>query len=287
MRAMILLFFACLLANRDVCAQLVIVPDKAIQKQIERTAKAFSEAFSRAPQREKRVIQFYTELGKLQVLANDDEKYFVQQLFYYFAKKNIDDEAWSLFVRHKLPIHILGISKRTIAEVVAPLLDIEDERVALSALSWLKVIDRPQNSEGIECLCDFSAYRHLIRPEAPQQSLVRYLYSRSPSAALLLMAEIYGHGEKNTVRELLRADHVVRAAIWEIQNGFADKFDSTDRAVRELENLSRRREWWVRLYVAAILARYHVFRTEELMRHLQENPHPLVQEFVRHPILGR
>ncbi len=286
MRTLISVFLLCLLANRDVCAQLV-VPDKAIQTQIERTAKAFSEAFSRAPQREKSVILFYTELGKLHVLANNDEKHFVQQLFYYSATKNIDDEAWSLYMKHVLPIRVLGISKRTIAEAVVPFLDAEDERIALSVSSWLKVIDGPPHSAGGECLYDFSPYRSLISPHKPQRALVRYLYYRAPSSALLLMAEIYGHGEKNAFRDLRWADHVVQTAIWEIRNGFADRSNSANRAIRQLEILSRRREWWIRLYVAAILARYRVFRTDELTQRLQKDHHPLVQEFVHHPVLGR
>ena len=286
MRTMIPLFLTCLLANRDVCAQLIIVPDKAIQTQIERAEKAFADAFSRAPHREKSVVRFYTELGKLQVLANNNRKHFIQQLFYYSAKKNVDDEAWSLYIEYILPTHVLGISKRTIAEAVAPLLDVEDERIALSVRSWLKAIDMLQNSKG-ERLYDFSPYRPLISPDNPQESLVRYLYSRSPSSALLLMAEIHGHGEKSTLRDLLWADHVVRTAIWEIRNGFADRSDSTDRAVRQLEVLSRRREWWVRLYVAAIVARYRVFRTDGLMQRLQEDPYSLVQEFMRNPVRAR
>ena len=287
MRTLIPVFLACLLANRNGYAQLVVVPDKAIQKQIERAEEAFSGAFSSAPHREESIILFYKELGKLHVLANKNEKHFVQQLFYYSAKKNIDDEAWSLYMKHVLPVRVLGISKRTIAEAVVPFLDVEDERIALSVSSWLTVIDGPQNSGGGECLYDFSPYRFLINPHKPQRALVRYLYYRSPSSALLLMAEIYGHGEKNAFRDLRWADHVVRMAIWEIRNGFADRSNSADRAIRQLEILLRRREWWVRLYVAAILARYRVFRTDELTQRLQKDLHPLVQEFVRHPVLGR
>jgi hypothetical protein len=49
-------------------------------------------------------------------------------------------------------------------------------------------------------------------------------------------------------------------------------------AAFQLEKLSKSDEWWVRMYVAAIIRQHPAFRCPEIVARLEKDSHPLVRE---------
>jgi hypothetical protein len=54
-----------------------------------------------------------------------------------------------------------------------------------------------------------------------------------------------------------------------------------------LEQLSKNRGWWVRLYVAELLHQYAELRTSELVNRLSEDPNRIVREVIAEEPLRR
>ncbi len=261
-----LLFTLLALPFRAVAAeQVVIVPDRQIQAQIERTWKASTTGDRQ---------QAFVGLSKLQEYARKDEVHFIRQLFYYYCRHDGDEER-AFFSSFVVP-RMLVLRPGKVAEALTPFLGALEKRIRQSAESWLRHLVEGRRCEICETK-EFSPYRGLISRDNPPEPLVAYLYRRSPSAAVLLMREVFSE-ESGQWREVLWAEHVIRTAAWEMQNKFHGKSRYPEMAIQELEKLARHEQWWVRLYAVHLLVRYRWLHSSAAIHRLQDDPHPLVRE---------
>ncbi len=108
---------------------------------------------------------------------------------------------------------------------------------------------------------DFSIYRELIegpvRNDAPLPAvLVDYLFEVDPGQAVLLMMRSHGVRQPQRIRQILWAEHVISAHIWQRDNGFADEARRGRAAVEtELQQLAADPSWWARRYAAEVRTR--------------------------------
>ena len=173
----------------------------------------------------------------------------VLQLLYFSAHANGMEQAM-------LPGFILerlAIPNAILVEVCLPLLESEDEPTRRLAAKWLSRVDHVPKG-GV----DFSRYESVLREkkQAPPQGLIRYMYSRSPEAAVLSMSRVYGD----------------KAAEMDL----AAKLERDPKDA--LLSLADRPEWWVKLYVAEKMRKNPELRDPTILQRLERDSHPLVQE---------
>ena len=107
---------------------------------------------------------------------------------------------------------------------------------------------------------DFTEYEKYLkdRKSGPPETLVKYIFDRDPKAAVLSMARIYG--DKATESQL------------------ADQIKGDPKAA--LPSLADRPEWWAHLYVAETMKRNPQLCDPEILKRLEKDEHPLVQEAI-------
>ncbi len=151
-------------------------------------------------------------------------------------------------------IEWMGISQRDQALGLLPYLDAANSKLREEALDWLGGIE----SDPVTDERTFEVYRELLKELGIDSTapFVRRMYTRDPELAVRTLAEVVAG--KDAASQLLD---------WEI---------SRDAAT--LRALAVRPEWWIRLYVAAVLK--EVPMPEPTLRErLRKDPNPMVREF--------
>ena len=107
---------------------------------------------------------------------------------------------------------------------------------------------------------DFGVFSIYIgqNKDQPPRKLIEFMYGHNPQVAVLSMARIYG--DKTTESQL------------------ADLFKGDPKRV--VQSFADRPEWWVRLYVPAVMKKNSKFRDEALLKKLEQDDNPLVREKV-------
>jgi hypothetical protein len=143
-----------------------------------------------------------------------------------------------------------------------PLLETVDSRTRWVIVRTLRKTEQYIAPVGGDYTYDPSLYqRYLVGREAtPPPHLVRYLYG-NPWAALTLFARLYlGEDEADRRRVILWGDHLVRTSMWKSYQGLLPKDVADPAAVKALDELSRDKAWWVRMYAARVLRDRPPFR---------------------------
>jgi hypothetical protein len=138
---------------------------------------------------------------------------------------------------------------------VVPYIGSDDPFIAEQAQWLLKKMDYAGANK-----VDFSAYEQLMknRPEKPEPALIKYMYQKNPQAAVLSMSRVYG--DKTAEDDL------------------ANQLKGDTKAT--VQSLVARSEWWVHLYVAMVMKKEPSFRDPEILKKLEKDDHPLVQEAI-------
>jgi hypothetical protein len=153
-----------------------------------------------------------------------------------------------------------------------------------------------------------SISRMLKRDEEVPGALVEYMYEQSPAQALLVFLRVDRRDEtiarlrairerldarregrearqveipqqRDERRELLLATHLVDDAIWFKENKFNEQFQQAKPEVNELlAKLSAHEQWWVRLYVVAIMRREPALRQAGVLEQLRGDGNALVNK---------
>jgi hypothetical protein len=237
-----------------------LVPDPAIQEAISAVFGATSDA------------QFAARLEKLKAIAEKNPVGLVQQVILYSVKVKGEAglAAFGLLGQ-------LGIEEGEIVRAILPLFGTKDPalRECLSLLTG--------QIEGEERFDEpyFGAYEEFIRSEgeAPDE-LVLYLFKKSPGRALLLMMRVFGEKGLEARKPILWAEHIVSDSLWKQKHQFLKPDEVTPEAMEQLQKLSDRKEWWARLYVAAIIRAHTPFRTPEVIEKLQKDENALVRGMI-------
>jgi hypothetical protein len=113
----------------------------------------------------------------------------------------------------------------------------------------------------------------------PTNFINQVMFQNNPHAALNTLAEVYA--ETPDEKKLLQATApTVQKASEATRGHVPDSGAIRDEAMSELVRLSNRREWWIRLYVAAVMENEPYLRTPELVKELEQDTDPLVREKV-------
>ncbi|MDW7994378.1 MAG: hypothetical protein RMI91_06965 [Gemmatales bacterium] len=106
--------------------------------------------------------------------------------------------------------------------------------------------------------------------------LVEYLYREYGYKAWHVF---HGASSKKTdeVRRFQWSAHLIETTAWRILNDHKDKAEVA-AAAKEIERLVSHEAWYTRRYAVHVLIKYPFFRTPELVKKLQNDPHPLVRE---------
>lgn len=134
---------------------------------------------------------------------------------------------------------------------------------------------------------DFSHYVGVLeerqragRP-APE-SLAMFMYRRDPSRALGVARPVYGKElSREQGRAILWAEHVVNEVIWRRANDFEVDAAAQQAATEQLTKLLDLNEWWIDLYVAAVLDRHARLATPALLQRLKASKHPIIRRFLQ------
>ena len=105
-------------------------------------------------------------------------------------------------------------------------------------------------------------------------ALVEYLFMLSPVYAWRCLAD---HKTRITEQDFTWTVHVLATTAWRISNR-RKEFAELDLARKELQKLVDDTAWYSRRYAVRVLLSYPYFGTPELVRKLQNDPHPLVRE---------
>ncbi|MBW3596709.1 MAG: hypothetical protein KY475_05475 [Planctomycetes bacterium] len=128
---------------------------------------------------------------------------------------------------------------------------------------------------------DFSLYVPYLNSRQRDQhpALLEHMFRTDPEAALdVLMTATDSLRHKVNVRDLAFNAHVVQDVLWRARHEFEIEPQRRSDAEQKLEELSKHKEWWVRLYVAEVLDRYPTLRSPALIERLTGDEHRLVRE---------
>lgn len=178
--------------------------------------------------------------------------------------------------------HYLRLSPGAMLAAALPHLDTNDR--SLRRVIYGKVLPEIE-FESFAQHRGFSYYESHLRAtrEAPPTSLITYMFWRDPGQALRILMRIYIRDREES-RMLLWAEHVVNEALWKRENGFLDEAEADPAALAQLENLSKSTQWWVRLYVAEILAVDAPHRTTVLVTRLSQDTNEHVRNAIKRAI---
>lgn len=216
-------------------------------------------------------------LGLLDAWDDATHTTLVQQLAYYAAHARRTQQALAAGAI----LRELQVSDDAIIAALVPLLGTDDAALEQTVRNLLGGFE----GRGPGRRPDFSAYRALIAArvaagQEPPSGLIRYLYASAPGEALLTLMRAYQLREPAELQRILWAEHVVADALWQQRNGFVNRDADTPAAAAALADLATHDAWWVRLYVAEVMAQHAAFRQPQLVARLRSDPNPLVRTTV-------
>lgn len=242
-------------------------PDATIQKQL-------AILMDSVPDR----ALFHQQIDKLRKISEKTGKRTILLQSVWFGSRGKDvKEAMAkyLVIRH------LDISTEEVLDALIPYLDTTDVAIKKEIV---KLLQRAENWHEDMPVPDFTCYERYIqdaikKKQDPSHALLEHIYDSSPGRAFLLMLKVYTQEiEHEKVKPLLWAEHVVAEMFWKRDNGFLEPKQSDPEAIRQLEYLAERKEWWARLYVAEIVRKNTELLTEKIRKSLKKERHLLVQK---------
>jgi hypothetical protein len=240
-------------------------PDMAMQAEIRRYAQTLEMQVVAPSQRstENRVEE-YRHVVNLSYLAKNDCKKLVLNLAYY-AINNQPNPRWgNPSTTYQDLKRRLEIPEPLVLEVLVPLSGKGDAAV-----------DDFINSEVIEIngsvyanRPDFGDYVNYVqdhKEDVPPQ-VINAMYKLDPEQALLRLTDIYQVSLAES-RHNAWATHLVSDVHWKYAAEFI-KHGDLPSAMAKLQEFSHSEKWWIRLYVAHILANDPEFREPKLWQRL-------------------
>lgn len=121
-------------------------------------------------------------------------------------------------------------------------------------------------------------YRPILKEhgERPPAMLVEYLFHEFDAQAWELFARLE-LGPQANIHQLTPRTHLIETTAWRMENSHKNHAEM-QLAGRAIAQLVRHDKWYTRRYAVHILLKYPFFRAPELVKKLQEDPHPLVRE---------
>ena len=253
-----LLFFAILAvtflshhatAQPEILTNVVLQPDETIQTFL-RTLLSSSEQEMFSGTKE----EFRVKLSHLQDMAGGDTNKLVSQLLCF----SIHAETMREAMLPGVLVQQLGISKESIVRGLLPYLDAKDARTREKSRNWLGEVE----SNPLSKVPDFTPYEIIIRERKKDipQGLIEHMYATSPDATLLNLAIVYlDKDEAKTLVNQVKAEDEAQA----------------------VARLSKRPEWWAKLYATEKMKQNPKLRDPELMKQLKKSRNPVVSATIQ------
>lgn len=229
-----------------------IAPDGAVQSFLK------SLSSTNAPKRQN-VSSSETEKDLSQKLIELQEKAggaqeLVRQLLYFGAQSKSTREGMLPWVI----IEQMNISQDDIRDALIPCFETDDRELLREVHEWLEGVDYDRSAKRYA----FASYEKVIRDarNGIPQGLIKYMYETSPDVAFSSMATVY-----------LDKDDA-KALIDQVKGG--DEAQAVDR-------LSKRPEWWAKLYAAEKMKQNPKLRDPELIERLKKSKNPAVSATVQ------
>lgn len=238
-------------------------PDPAVQAQIDRIV---SIATDEEKSDEIIIEKVILELDRLLAMTNHDSAKILTQSDYYVRTINNSDKAMAYPIIPGLLNYPYAVKEKT----YRPYLGSEDSDTKLMLKAKGGSLREP-DAEGKRAqdrwveetllpvyISGLSAFR-----DSPPMNIVEHIYRYFPDIALKIMAEVYAKGAES--KKLLEAQKT------------AKKASSRSKRKKILAELSEHKEWWVRLYAAAVLNESPELQDPNVINRLKEDEHPLVR----------
>ena len=192
-------------------------------------------------------------LRQFEQTQNDKTALMRQVLYYLRHGANTEDRGYGAMVL----FNKLDVDKPARVRAALSYLDAQDAGSRKIATEVMGTVDSP-DGESV----DYSVYRELLRNSVtnPPRSLIKYMYTKSPDAALSSMASVYL--DKDEAKALV------------------DQVKGEDEA-QAVDRLSKRPEWWAKLYAAEKMKQNPKLRDPELIERLKQSKHAVVREAVQ------
>jgi hypothetical protein len=287
--------------------KLLTQADPAIQSQIKATVIAFGSARQAGV---KTNWKGYRELAALKELANDEQ--LVKQLAIYAVAEQRPEETQVL--EALLVIRFLDPKPRIPIRVLAPYLGSDNDQLRDFASDWFDWQFSACPAEGSRNDQEYANYvgGKMMRKEEIPSGFVEYLFEQSPERALLIFSRAYGQRDvvaklqherekmeaarqgrpipqqsaeqqrqqeqdREQRRELVLAELIVGNAIR--LKGYDEQFQKAlPEAKEQLAKLSKRNEWWARLYVTKIMRQHRELQIAEVLDDLSDDENELVSK---------
>jgi len=263
--------------DRDMARPSRIVPDKAIQSAIETTVRAFAKI--NGDEEGEKTGQAFRELRRLVALTGKDRVNLMRQLIYFQAHATDEFQA----TIPDILIRQAEIGETWIVTAIAPLLDTEDLPVCAVAARLATLVENAGDGAAEKNFSYYAGYLATCKRTArePDLPLIERMFGIAPGLALVTLASIHLPAEPRPIKSVLWAEHVVADVLWKEDKGFEKAAaDARPAAIEQLDLLSKREDWWARLYVAEIIREHKELRTPELIARLEKDEHPLVHKLI-------
>lgn len=178
----------------------------------------------------------------------------VQQLLYFSVHAQDTRQGMLPLVL----VEQLNISEDDRVAAIVPLLNTGDQSVLKQAYEWLQVVDFDSETQEFR----FNRYENVLHRKSADvpKGLIKYMYATSPDAALSNLATVYL--DKDEAKVLV------------------NQVKSEDE-VQTVDRLSKRPEWWAKLYAAEKMKQNPKLRDPELIEQLKKSKNPVVSATVQ------
>lgn len=247
-----------------------VSPDPKIQKLLRTVANAKEEQ-----QCDKEVCMATITLERM---SRESPELLGPQLVYFSAHANETEWIGMALLARRLML------EGGLREPIIPLLESDDKKIREEAENYLRGLDSAQTagrdqSDPEQSSVGFYAKVLLAQKNSPPPGLVAYLYRQSPGQAMVLFGAIYlaKPAFAEYPRGLIWSQHLVSTVMWRQRKRFLQEGD-LDKALKEIEKLSKHEGWYVRRYVVEMLRDDRGYGTPEMIERLKKDAHPLVRE---------
>lgn len=214
-------------------------------------------------------------LDALSVRRRADAPGLAAQLFLYSAAATStrDGMALALLARQ------LHLERGDLARAVVPYFESELGELRAAAAGVMAEYEgaEPDRPPSFAVYVPF-LQEALHAEREPPPGLMAHLYATHPGTALRTWMRLVEQ-DRDALRALLWAEHVLADAVWKHTYGFAQ--EPGPEALRELERVTRDPRWWVRAYAAALQARHAFLSQPDGLARLRGDAHPLVRRLAR------
>ena len=210
------------------------------------------------------------------LMANEEDRLrSIRQLTeVYVAATELKERLAPYALLHRLPI-----DKGELAEAVADHLFDDDER---TARVWARVLSDRLGSDSMSGYIDLRDIKDKGKPFLERETIrpvIRYLFQKSPSSALLLLARAQGPSREEG--ELLVKDRRITTHLLRLKYGPANSAEEVAETELILAGLAKSEHNWVRLYVAEMMVQNASLRNQETIGALADDKDELVVLAIR------